>query len=67
MLAWTGTEECNSRMAGKGGKDEGKISKKKSAALPNKGKSDKEMSGDVLNNSDIVPDLNYWHRQLWTW
>lgn len=45
----------------------GKSAKKKSAALPNEGKSDKEMSGDVHNNSDIVPDLNYWHRQLWTW
>lgn len=51
-------------MAGKWGKDERKISKKKSAALPNEGKSDKAMSGDVHNNSDIVPALNYWHRPV---
>lgn len=50
-----------------GGKDEGKISQKESPALPTEGESDKEMSGNVQDNSDIVPDLDYWHRQLWAW
>lgn len=60
-------QEWRNETAGKGRKDERKTSRKKSAALPNEGRSDKEMSGDAHNNSDGVPDLNYWHRQLWPW